>query len=69
MAQMVNATRSSWSGQRRSTPQGVQDDIPAIAAIAASVGANCHVDACMGGFVLPFAERLGRDVAPWDFPS
>jgi sphinganine-1-phosphate aldolase len=21
----------------------------------------------MGGFVLPFAERLGRDVAPWDF--
>ena len=29
--------------------------------------ANCHVDACMGGFVLPFAERLGRDVPPWDF--
>ena len=21
----------------------------------------------MGGFVLPFAERLGRDVPPWDF--
>jgi glutamate/tyrosine decarboxylase-like PLP-dependent enzyme len=21
----------------------------------------------MGGFVLPFAERLGRDVTPWDF--
>ena len=32
-----------------------------------SVGANCHVDACMGGFVLPFAEMLGRPVAPWDF--
>ncbi len=25
-----------------------------------SVGANCHVDACMGGFVLPFAEMLGQ---------
>ena len=48
-------------------PQGVVDPIPAIAELAASVGANCHVDACMGGFVLPFAERLGRDVAPWDF--
>ena len=48
-------------------PQGVQDDIPAIAALAMSVGANCHVDACMGGFVLPFAEMLGREVTPWDF--
>jgi sphinganine-1-phosphate aldolase len=48
-------------------PQGVVDDIPAIAALAATVGANCHVDACMGGFVLPFAEQLGRSVPPWDF--
>jgi glutamate/tyrosine decarboxylase-like PLP-dependent enzyme len=48
-------------------PQGVVDDIPAIAALARSVDANCHVDACMGGFVLPFAEMLGRAVPPWDF--
>ena len=48
-------------------PQGVIDDIPRIAALAAEVDANCHVDGCMGGFVLPFAERLGRDVSPWDF--
>lgn len=48
-------------------PQGVVDDIPAIAALAAGAGASCHVDACMGGFVLPFAERLGRPVPSWDF--
>ncbi len=48
-------------------PQGVVDPVPEIAAIAQSVDANCHVDACMGGFVLPFAQRLGVDVAPWDF--
>jgi glutamate/tyrosine decarboxylase-like PLP-dependent enzyme len=48
-------------------PQGVVDPIPEIAALAARVDANCHVDACMGGFVLPFAERLGRPVPPWDF--
>lgn len=48
-------------------PQGVVDPIPAIAELAASVGASCHVDACMGGFVLPFAEMLGRDVPPFDF--
>ena len=48
-------------------PHGVVDPIPDIARLAATVGANCHVDACMGGFVLPFAERLGRVVPPWDF--
>ena len=48
-------------------PQGVVDPIPEIAELAATVGANCHVDACMGGFVLPFAELLGREVPPWDF--
>ena len=48
-------------------PQGVVDPIPEIAALAQSVDANCHVDGCMGGFVLPFVERLGREVPPWDF--
>ena len=48
-------------------PQGVVDPIPEIAALAATVDANCHVDACMGGFVLPFVEMLGRDVPVWDF--
>ena len=48
-------------------PQGVVDPIIDIAELAATVDANCHVDACMGGFVLPFAELLGRDVVPWDF--
>ena len=48
-------------------PQGVIDDVGAIAALADELGANCHVDACMGGFFLPFADRLGRDVPPFDF--
>ena len=48
-------------------PQGVVDPIPEIAALAGEVDANCHVDACMGGFVLPFAELLGRSIPPWDF--
>jgi len=67
MTAMVNENTVLVVGSAPQYPQGVQDDIPAIAALAASVGANCHVDACMGGFVLPFAERIGREVAPWDF--
>ncbi len=67
MAGLVNDNTVLIVGSAPQYPQGVIDDIPAIAALADGVGANCHVDACMGGFVLPFAERLGRDVSPWDF--
>jgi glutamate/tyrosine decarboxylase-like PLP-dependent enzyme len=48
-------------------PQGVIDDIPAIAAIAESRGINCHVDACMGGVTLTYLERLGHPIPPWNF--
>lgn len=67
MAEAVRPETVLLVGSAPQYPQGVVDDIPAIAALAASIGANCHVDACMGGFVLPFAERLGRTVPPWDF--
>ncbi len=67
MAAEVNENTVLVVGSAPQYPQGVVDDIPAIAALAAEVGANCHVDACMGGFVLPFAERLGREVPVWDF--
>ncbi len=67
MASVVSDNTVLVVGSAPQYPQGVQDDIPAIAALAKSVGANCHVDACMGGFVLPFAERIGREVLPWDF--
>ena len=48
-------------------PHGVIDPIPELAALATDADANMHVDACMGGFVLPFMERLGEPVRPWDF--
>ncbi len=67
MAALVNDNTALIVGSAPQYPQGVVDDIPALAALAASVDANCHVDACMGGFVLPFVEMLGRDVPPWDF--
>ena len=54
-------------GSAPSYPQGVVDPIPEIAALAVDRGVNCHVDACMGGFLLPFMERLGRFSKPWDF--
>jgi sphinganine-1-phosphate aldolase len=66
-AACVNANTALVVGSAPQYPQGVIDPIPALAELAASVGASMHVDACMGGFVLPFAERLGWPVPPWDF--
>jgi sphinganine-1-phosphate aldolase len=46
---------------------GVVDPVQAIAPAAAERGIRCHVDACIGGWVLPYAARIGRDVPPWTF--
>lgn len=48
-------------------PQGVMDPVSEIAALAADAGIFCHVDACMGGFVLPFLARAGKPIPPFDF--
>lgn len=54
-------------GSAPSYTHGVVDPIPAMAAIAAERGISFHVDACVGGFFLPFVERLGHAVPRWDF--
>lgn len=50
-----------------SYPHGVIDPVEAVAGVAAEAGVPCHVDACIGGFVLPFLEELGHDLPPWNF--
>ena len=51
---------------------GVVDPVAPIAAAAAARGVRCHVDACIGGWVLPFlgrvdAGRTGLDLPAWTF--
>lgn len=48
-------------------PQGVIDPVAELAAVAAERDINCHVDACMGGVLLPYLSRLGYPVPPWNF--
>ncbi|MFW0793126.1 aminotransferase class V-fold PLP-dependent enzyme [Gordonia sp. CPCC 205515] len=48
-------------------PFAVLDPISAIAAAAAERGIACHVDACIGGWVLPFWEDGENPLPPWDF--
>jgi glutamate/tyrosine decarboxylase-like PLP-dependent enzyme len=46
---------------------GIVDPVPAIAAAASTAGVRCHVDACFGGWTLPYLRRLGADLPPFDF--
>ncbi|MFD0260501.1 pyridoxal phosphate-dependent decarboxylase family protein [Kitasatospora indigofera] len=45
---------------------GVVDPVAEIAAAAAERGVLCHVDACIGGWILPYLRRTGREVPPFD---
>ncbi|KDO34178.1 hypothetical protein SPRG_01420 [Saprolegnia parasitica CBS 223.65] len=48
-------------------PQGTIDDIAGLSQMATQYGLGLHVDACLGGFVLPFARMLGHKLPPFDF--
>jgi glutamate/tyrosine decarboxylase-like PLP-dependent enzyme len=48
-------------------PHGVVDPIAEIGAIAQAHGVPLHVDACVGGFLLPWVEKLGHPVPVFDF--
>src|SRR5262249_53567884 len=50
-----------------SYPHGVVDPVAEIAAVAAQAGVRCHVDACFGGWTLPWLRRLGVSVPAFDF--
>jgi glutamate/tyrosine decarboxylase-like PLP-dependent enzyme len=54
-------------GSAPSYAHGVIDPIPELAALAHEHGVLMHVDACVGGWVLPFLRDVGVDVAPFDF--
>lgn len=46
---------------------GVIDPIQALGQLALEHDLLFHVDACIGGFLLPYVKRLGRDVPDFDF--
>ncbi|CAN5922096.1 aspartate aminotransferase family protein [soil metagenome] len=48
-------------------PHGVIDPIAELGEIAMKHKLPLHVDACVGGFVLPWIEKLGRRIPKWDF--
>jgi sphinganine-1-phosphate aldolase len=54
-------------GSAGTYPHGVVDPLDALSELALEHDLGLHVDACLGGFILPWAERLGQDLPTWDF--
>ncbi len=54
-------------GSTPSFPHGVIDPIEELSEIARDNDIGFHTDACLGGFILPWAGRLGYPVPPFDF--
>lgn len=48
-------------------PHGVVDPIPEMSEIALRRAVPMHVDACVGGFILPFMEMNGRPIPVFDY--
>ena len=66
MAQHIDSNTVLIVGSSPQYPQGVIDDIPALANIALHHGVNFHVDACMGGVSLAYLSRLNQPIPPWN---
>jgi len=64
---LINDDTAMILGSAPEYPHGTIDPIPFMAEIAARRGVPMHVDACVGGFILPFMEMNGRDIPPWDY--
>jgi glutamate/tyrosine decarboxylase-like PLP-dependent enzyme len=69
MARAITRRTVALVGSAPSFPHGVIDPIPQLAELAGARGVGLHVDACLGGFVLPFAARLlpAGQVPAFDF--
>lgn len=67
MARAVTRRTIALVASAPNFPYGVIDPVEEIAALARKRGVGLHVDACLGGFVLPWAAQLGYPVPAFDF--
>lgn len=49
-------------GSAPSYPYGVIDNISGLSKLAVRYNIGLHVDCCLGGFVLPFAKKVGYKI-------
>jgi glutamate/tyrosine decarboxylase-like PLP-dependent enzyme len=55
----INSNTVMIAGSAPNFPHGIIDDIEELGKLALKYKIGMHVDACLGGFLLPFMEKAG----------
>ncbi len=67
MARAITPRTIAMAASAPSFPHGVIDPIETLSNLARANEIGFHTDACLGGFVLAFADAAGIEVPPFDF--
>lgn len=67
LKKLVNRNTVMILGSAPEYPHGTIDPIAEMGEIAQKKKIPLHVDACVGGFILPFMEMNGEEMPLWDY--
>lgn len=67
MRAAINRNTIAIAGTAVNYAHGLIDPLERLSELAAAHGIGMHVDGCLGGFMLPWVEKLGYDIPPFDF--
>ena len=67
MSAHITKNTVAVAGSAGNYPHGLIDPIGRLSDLALAHDIGLHVDGCLGGFILPWIERLGYDVTTFDF--
>lgn len=67
MEAAIGPNTIALAGTAGNYPHGLIDPLERISHLAVQHQLPMHVDGCYGGFLLPWLERLGYDIPPFDF--
>jgi sphinganine-1-phosphate aldolase len=64
---LINDNTVALVGSAGNYPYGLIDPLERLSDLALKRGLGFHVDGCLGGFILPWAEKLDYDIPTFDF--
>jgi sphinganine-1-phosphate aldolase len=64
---LINTNTVALVGSAGNYPYGLIDPLEDLSDLALKHGLGLHVDGCLGGFILPWAEKLGYPIPVFDF--
>ena len=67
MRDKITPNTIALAGSAGNYPYGVIDPLGKLSDLAIENNIGLHVDGCLGGFILPWIEKLGYDIPPFDF--